>query len=158
MTKLLAVDMGLKTGLALFNHQGHLVWYRSQHYPSAGLLKKAVYGIFKETPGISRLVIEGGGPLAEIWIKQAAKRQISILQISAETWRSKILFQREQRTGSQAKIHADKLAREVIDWSGAKQPTSLRHDAAEAILAGFWAVIEAGWTKDLPPSFNRIPK
>lgn len=156
MTRLLAVDTGLKTGLALFNGKGRLVWYRSQHYPSAGLLKKAVYGIFKESPEISRLVIEGGGPLADIWIRQAAKHQVSILQISAETWRAKLLFQREQRTGSQAKIHADKLARAVIDWSGAKQPTSLQHDAAEAILAGFWAVIQAGWIEDLPRSFKRI--
>ena len=35
---------------------------------------------------------------------------------------------------------ADGLAREIIEEHGAKRPTSLRHDAAEAILVGYWAV------------------
>lgn len=151
---LLAVDMGLRTGLALFNREGRLTWYRSQHYGSARSLKSAVYGIFKENPGIAILVIEGGGPLADIWMKEAGRRQVRILQMSAEDWRKALLLPREQKSGIQAKSHAQTLARKIIDWSGARRPTSLRHDAAEAILAGMWGAMEAGWITDMP---NGLP-
>ena len=150
MAFLLSVDLGLKTGLALYGRDGRLIWYRSQNYASARRLKSAVYGIFNETSEISRLVIEGGGRLADIWIKEADRRGIRVIQISAETWREKFLYHREQRNGPQAKRNAGILARKVIKWSGAKRPTSLRHDAAEAILAGLWGVIDAGWLKDIP--------
>ena len=42
------------------------------------------------------------------------------------------------------------LARQVIEWSGARRPTSLRHDAAEAILVGLWAVLQEGWLDHSP--------
>ncbi|MCG8686264.1 MAG: hypothetical protein MI892_15405 [Desulfobacterales bacterium] len=150
MSFLLSVDAGLKTGLALFGRDGRLIWYRSQHYASLNRLKPAVYKIFNNTPQISILVIEGGGSVADIWVKEADRRNIALYQISAETWRKKLLLQREQRTGSQAKKHAGVLAKKVIEWSGAKRPTSLRHDAAEAILSGLWGVLKAGWIKELP--------
>jgi hypothetical protein len=44
-----------------------------------------------------------------------------------------------RRSGEDAKAAAEKLARDLIERSGAKRPTSLRHDAAEAILVGVWA-------------------
>ncbi|WDP89912.1 MAG: hypothetical protein HUN04_09400 [Desulfobacter sp.] len=150
MSYLLSVDLGLRTGLALYGRDGRLIWYRSQNYASVKRLKPAVYGIFKETPGISDLVIEGGGRLAEIWIKEANRRGIRLHQISAETWRRTFLYHREQQTGKSAKRNAGILAKHVIEWSGAKRPTSLRHDAAEAILAGLWGVIDAGWLPEFP--------
>jgi hypothetical protein len=42
------------------------------------------------------------------------------------------------------------MARKVIDWSGARRPTSLRHDAAEAILVGLWGGLQVGWLRELP--------
>jgi hypothetical protein len=50
---------------------------------------------------------------------------------------------------------AAQLARNVIEWSGARRPTSLRHDAAEAILIGLWGVLSAGWLRALPPAILR---
>jgi len=38
----------------------------------------------------------------------------------------------------------------VIAWSHKAQPAALRHDTAEAILAGLWGVLEVGWLKKLP--------
>ena len=154
MSFLLSVDLGLRTGLALYGRDGRLIWYRSQNYSSVKRLKAAVFGIFNENPDISRLVIEGGGTLAEIWSREAVRRDIPLVQISAETWREKLLFPRQQRSGGQAKKNAEALARIVIEWSGAKRPTSLRHDAAEAILAGLWGVLEIGWLTDLPESMK----
>jgi len=56
-----------------------------------------------------------------------------------EEWRASLLPPWARRTGEDAKAAAEELARKVIERSGAKRPTSLRHDAAEAILVGVWA-------------------
>ena len=140
--KLLAVDCGLKTGLALYTLSGQLLWYRSQNFGTRGRLKKAAWSMLQEIEGVSHLVIEGGGPLAEVWFKAGARRQLTVRQIQAEQWRKELLLPRQQRTGKQAKQVADELAREIIDQSGATRPTSLRHDAAEAILVGKWFLLE----------------
>ena len=151
MRFLLAVDLGLKTGLALYGEDGKLRWYRSKNFGTAARLKRAVYGILKEIPGLAMLVIEGGGGLAEIWEHEAQKQGIAVRRIMAEDWRKTILFSREQRTGSMAKERAAQLADAVIAWSGLRRPTAPRHDAAEAILIGLWGVIEQGWLGGLPP-------
>jgi hypothetical protein len=101
--------------------------------------------------GVSHLAIEGGGSLADAWADAASAHDIGVCWVSAETWRQAFLYPREQRTGAAAKRTADELARRVIEWSGARRPTSLRHDAAEAILIGLWAVLELGWLPSLPP-------
>jgi hypothetical protein len=155
MPSLLAVDLGLRTGLALYDADGKLRWYRSQNYGSSPRLRRAVPGIFQTTPGITNLVIEGGGPLARIWEREADRRAIDVLRIAAEAWREQLLYTREQRTGSQAKGVADHLARRIIRWSGATRPTSLRHDAAEAILIGFWGVMQLGWLQRIPDELRR---
>ena len=155
MAELLAVDMGLRTGLALFGDDGRLRWYRSQNFGSPARLKRGAYGVLKDIPDLAWLVIEGGGPLAETWSREAERRNIQVLRTDAGRWRQVLLHAREQRSGAQAKEHADVLAREVIAWSGAKKPTSLRHDAAEAILAGLWGVLQVGWLDELPPLTGR---
>jgi hypothetical protein len=80
--------------------------------------------------------------------------------VSAEEWRSTFLLSRDQRSGEQAKRMADGIARRVVDWSEAPRPTSLRHDAAEAILIGLWGVIDVGWLPALPAALglSALPK
>jgi hypothetical protein len=155
MSFLLAVDLGLRTGLALYGDDGRLRWYRSQNFGSAPRLRRAAHGILTDTWGLERLVLEGGGRLADIWMKEAARKGIEVRRIAAEVWRTQLLYVREQRTGQQAKSNADELARRIIDWSGAAKPTSLRHDAAEAILVGFWGVLDAGWLEQVPLELRR---
>jgi hypothetical protein len=74
--------------------------------------------------------------------------------VSAEEWRSVFLLSRDQRSGDQAKRMADGIARRVVEWSNAPRPTSLRHDAAEAILIGLWGVIDAGWLPAVPAALG----
>lgn len=150
MATLLAVDLGLRAGLALYGDDGRLRWYRSQNFGALSRLRRAAYNLLHEPSDLQWLVIEGGGPLAEIWQKEATRRGIQVIQTSAETWRQQLLYPRQQRTGVDAKQHADRLARSIIDWSGAPRPTSLRHDAAEAILIGLWGVMQVGWLIDVP--------
>lgn len=152
---LLAVDLGLRTGLALYGADGRLQWYRSQNFGSNARLKRGAFGVLKKLSGVEHLVLEGGGTLAELWAKEGERRGLRVRVVDAETWRRALLYPRERRSGEEAKAAADTLARRVIEWSGAARPTSLRHDAAEAILVGLWGVIRAGWLEGIPIALGR---
>jgi hypothetical protein len=137
--RLLAVDLGLRCGWATFDPEGRLVAYGSRHYGTRTMLRKAIPRILDDHPRLALLVIEGGGDLFVPWHKEAERRGIAVQQVMGEEWRRRILLPRQQTSGKDAKAAADGAAREVIERSGAKRPTSLRHDAAEAILVGAWA-------------------
>lgn len=154
MAELLAVDLGLRTGLALFGADARLVWYRSQHFGTRAALRRGVHGLLDTLPDLQRLVMEGGGPIAEIWTREADRRGIAVLRIAAEDWRARLLDTGSSKRRDNPKHGADALARRVIDWSGAARPTSLRHDAAEAILIGLFGLLEAGWLNPLPESLR----
>jgi len=147
---LLAVDLGLRIGLALYGHDGRLRWYRSHNFGNTTRMRRGVATILSEIPNLHYLVLEGSGPYAAIWRKEAEQRAIQVLQLSAEAWRAELLLDRQQRSGRSAKEHAERLARMVIRWSAAPTPTSLRHDAAEAILVGLWALLRIGWLTQNP--------
>ncbi len=151
---LLAVDLGLRAGLALYGRDGRLRWYRSSNFGSPGRLKKGAYAVVRDIPTLRRLYVEGDRAMGEVWGKAAAKGGAVTRLVSAEIWREVLLHDRERRRGTDAKRHADRLARTVIEWSGAPRPTSLRHDAAEAILVGLYGVLDAGWLEKVPPGFR----
>ena len=150
MAALLAVDVGVRTGLACFGEDGRLRWYRSHNFGNAARLRRALPALLDDPPDLARLLLEGGGPIADSWAREGDARFLEVQRVSAEEWRSLFLLPREQRSGAQAKQVAARLARRVIDWSGARRPTSLTHDAAEAILIGLWGVLSAGWLRALP--------
>ena len=152
---LLAVDLGLKTGLALYGADHRLVWYRSHNFGTAERLKRGVPGILEMIPDLTVIVVEGGGNLAMIWEREAQRRGLTLVRISAESWRQPLLYLREQRSGADAKKHAGEMARKVIAWSQLPRPTSLRHDAAEAIMAGLWGLLHIGWLEALPRELQR---
>lgn len=148
--RLLAVDLGLRTGLAVFGRDGKLIWYRSRNYGNKTRLRKAARSVIKEAGELNVVAIEGGGDIALPWVHEIERQGLELIQVQAESWRKDLLLSRHQRNGLQAKKHADTLARKIIAWSGAKKPTSLRHDAAEAICFGLWAVREKGWLARFP--------
>jgi hypothetical protein len=150
MASLLAVDLGLRTGLAMFGSDARLAWYRSQHYATRTSLRRGVHGLLDASPDVSHLVLEGGGPIADIWVRDAERRSLSVRQIAAEDWRGRFFDPKEQRGRDRSKLTADVLARRIIEWSVAPRPTSLRHDAAEAIVIGFWGILEVGWLEKVP--------
>ena len=150
MATLLAVDLGLRAGFALYGDDGRLRWYRSQNFGAQSRMRQATHSLLHDLPDLQWVVLEGGGSLADLWRKAAEPRAIGVIQTSAEVWRQQLLYPRQQRSGADAKQHADQLARRIIDWSGAPRPTSLRHDAAEAILIGLWGVLQVGWLADVP--------
>ncbi len=149
------MDLGLRSGMAFFGEDGRLRWYRSQNFGSQTRLKRAVPSVLQSAGPLAWLVLEGGGPIADVWEREAARRALPVLRVAAQDWRAVLLYAREQRSGSDAKDAADGLARRVIEWSGAPRPTSLRHDAAEAILLGLWGAKEVGWLTQIPPEVRR---
>lgn len=150
MAALLAVDLGIRAGLACYGLDGRLQAYRSRNFGSASRLRRAVPAVLDEHPTLDVIVLEGGGPLATIWSHEAGRRQVKVLRIGAEQWRSCLLYPRQQQNRDQAKLSAREAACRVIAWSAAPKPTSLRHDAAEAILIGLWGVLQEGWLSELP--------
>ena len=151
----MAVDLGLRTGLALYGRSGRLLWYRSKNFGSKDRLRRGVHGVLAGIPNLGWLVLEGDRSLAEIWKQGTRGRNVSVRCISAEVWRGKLLYPREQSSGPKAKQSAEQMAREIIAWSGAPRPTALRHDAAEAILIGLWGVLDLGWLKRSPPQIRK---
>ncbi|MBE0641865.1 MAG: hypothetical protein IH599_07505 [Bacteroidales bacterium] len=144
---ILAVDLGVKTGMAWFSRAPALLWYGSRNFGNAQRLKRAIPGILSHWPETDYLVMEGGGALATLWEKAAMDRGIKVIQITAEDWRRDLLIHREQRSGLQAKQVAIQRAVEVIRQLHGPMPlTPLQDDTAEAILAGWWAVRRLGWT------------
>ncbi len=87
MGSLFAVDLGLKTGLALYGQDGKLRWYRSKNFGTAARLKRGVITLLNSIPDISLLVLEGGGSLATIWEREAKRITIPVKRIAAEDWR-----------------------------------------------------------------------
>lgn len=88
MAALLAVDVGVRTGIALYGGDGRLRWYRSHNLGSANRLKRALPTL-------------------------------------------------------------------IGDGTGVTHATSLRHDAAEAILVGLWGALDLGWLTAIPPGLRR---
>lgn len=135
---LLAVDIGMKLGLAWFSEDGHLLRARSTRFPNRATLKRALPAIWTEMPEVTHVVLEGGGDLAEIWRKSAWKHGLSTETITAEEWRQEVLTPSQMRSGKQAKAIAEELALKIARKSEIPPKTELGNDTSEAILFGFW--------------------
>ncbi|PID92936.1 MAG: hypothetical protein CSA95_09055 [Bacteroidetes bacterium] len=137
---ILAVDLGVKTGMALFNSSGEPQWVRSRNFGNLARLKRAIPHLLHELPSSSIIVIEGGGIIAKAWEEEAKKQHFNIIKIHAATWRNDLLYQRQQRKGTEAKKNALRLALQILRKSGIPAPKSLTDDAAEAFLIGYWFI------------------
>ena len=140
--KLLAVDAGLHCGYAMFDlSSAELLWYRSHNYGMQARLRRGAATLIDQELPIAAIVIEGGGTVAEPWIKTAQYNRIPVFQIHAAQWRTDVLHAREQRSGAQAKKAAQQHAQaRMTHAKTGYHYNQVRHDAAEAILIGEWAL------------------
>lgn len=152
--QLVAVDLGLRTGVAIYAGDGTLLRYRSHNYGNRSRLRRGAASALGDVGDLRWLVVEGDAALARIWVRGAQRRGAVWTSVTAEQWRATLLHPSQQRSGVEAKQHADRLARLVIAWSGAARPTSLRHDAAEAILAGLWGCLHYGLLDTVPQALS----
>lgn len=142
---LLAIDLGIRAGFAWFAADGALGWFRSRNAGSVPRFRAMVRHEIHTCAALSHIYIEGGGPLATAAEKAASREVLIVQRIAAEQWRAELLPRVNLHEGRNAKTSAVRLARAVIDASALPQPKTLRHDAAEAILIGVWAVRSLGW-------------
>ena len=134
----LAIDVGMKAGLAWFDADGELIRARSTRFANRTVLRKALPSIWAELPGVTQLVLEGQGEIADIFRKSAERASIPVQQFSAEDWRKDMLLPRQQRSGKQAKAHAEAIALQIARECGKPPKCAYDDDAAEAILFGLW--------------------
>lgn len=154
-SRFVGIDLGLATGIAVYNRDGRLESVRSRRFQSKDALRAAAGAILDGIEHVHSVIVEGGGDLAEAWQRAAAHRGIHLRLVHAGEWRARFLYEREHRSGADAKTHAVRIAAQVVEWSGTKGVTAaIGHDAAEAILVGLHGVVEAGWLAE-PPRFRR---
>ena len=154
MQFLLSVDLGIKTGFAMFNSDGRLMWYHSQNFGNKVRLRKAIPQILIQDETISYLVMEGGGPLRKLWDAQLERKNIEVIHIMAENWRKELLLDREQRKGKLAKEKAMMYALKVVEQLSDKKTGTLNINAAESILIGLWCMQKLGWIKNAASVFR----
>jgi hypothetical protein len=152
--RLVAVDLGLRTGVAVYDGRGRLVRYGSRNFGTRTRLRGGAEAVLRELGRVDVLVVEGDRALGELWMSRAARRGADTLAVTPERWRGRLLHERERRSGREAKVAAGDLARVAIRELGDARPTSLRHDAAEAVLIGLWGCLELGWLDGLPPALD----
>lgn len=154
MDFLLSVDLGVKTGFAMYNSEGRLLWYKSHNFGNKVRLKKAIPWIVNREEGITHLIIEGGGPLRKIWDTFLERKNIEVIHCMAEDWRKDLLLQRERRKAKQAKARALYYAEKVIGKLSDNKLGTLNDNTAEAILIGLWGMKKLNWI-DKPEDFLR---
>ena len=150
---LLAVDLGLKAGLACYSREGRLLWARSTRFGTITRMKKALPSLVSRE--VSVVVTEGDTQLALHWRKVAEHRGAKFISVSPEVWRGELLLARNRRSGAAAKKTAEALAWSLFDAAGLSRPATLGHDAAEAILIGLWAVLDLEWLAAPPTEFGQ---
>lgn len=143
---LLAVDLGLNTAWSVWDAEGHLCRFESRRFPNRTKLKSGVPTILRSLPEIEVIVAEGDSRLAKVWFGFRKDWERELVQ--AQQWRPDVLHLRERRSGSAAKERATELATELIKSDRVGHAGKLNHDTAEAILLGYWAVLQRGWRMD----------
>ncbi len=142
MKAILSVDLGIKTGLALFSENANLLWFWSHNFGNRNRLKKGVNNILYKISTkweLSLIVIEGSRDIGKIWRKKGTKLDVPVMYVSPERWRGDILGSRNL-TAKESKRLAGIYARNIIIESGLSPPKLVNLDAAEAILIGYWGV------------------
>jgi len=140
---LLAVDLGLRTAWSVWDVEGNLCRFESRRFSSRSRLKSGVPTILRSLPPIAVLVAEGDARLAKVWFGFNKEWETELVQ--AQIWRRDLLYARQQRSGSSAKGSAIDIAGRIIRTDGCGHPNRINHDTAEAILLGYWAVVNRGW-------------
>ncbi len=135
---LLAIDVGMKAGFAWFDENGTLIRARSTRFAKRMTLKRALPSILAEIEGVSEVVLEGQGEIADIFRKGIQRASLPVLQFSAEEWREDMLLPRERRSGQQAKAVAEAMALKIAHDCGNPPKCAYDDDAAEAVLFGLW--------------------
>lgn len=166
---LLAVDLGLRTGLSLYNDEGRLLRFDNFHFESSDQLLDAAKSVLSswedavnemENSGrswkISKIAIEGGDPpLRDAW-HEAATGERAVLHVRPEEWRADLLLTKEKLDGEKAKSASRLIARQIVsDYSNCDFDGKFQTDMAESILLGLHVARRLGWIATRDPPVRR---
>jgi predicted phosphodiesterase len=167
---LLAVDLGLKSGLSLFNCHGNLVRYEQFVFKRGSLTAEFTELIKQweadvpndenflmdesigENPWkVTHIAVEGEDvDILKAWASAAP--DLSITRISPQEWRSEMLLSKEKLSGADSKAAARLIARQVVADYGTmgQHEGKFKTDAAEAVVMGLYTCRKLGWISREP--------
>jgi hypothetical protein len=148
---LLAVDLGLRTGLCLFDSAGKLLRHDDRQFASVDDLEQgasAILSLWGEEAGlrISHVAIEGSDPdLFLAWSKAIGDRRI--LRVPPEDWRRDLLTPKDCECWKSSKEASRVAARSIIERFGTNGLDRVDYttDCAEALLLGVHVAQRLGW-------------
>lgn len=166
---LVAVDLGFRTGLALYSEHGHLLEYEHAIYESiedleAGCLKmiaewESKYQHYNsEQYHITKVAIEGADvALRGLW-KYIAEDILHcpLLLVKPEEWRADLLLAKERASGEAAKEASRLIARQLVaEYGGRLHKGKFPTDVAEAVLLGYHVSRRLEWIPRKEPGVRR---
>lgn len=157
---MLAVDLGLKSGAALYNKEGQLLRYEQFLFNKDKIgeeIKTIVQGwesdmqeneaTDSEKPwSVTKIAVEGGD-VAILHAWESATKDVSITRVSPEEWRFHLLNEKERISGASSKAAARLIARQVVSDFGvmSNHQGKFKTDVAEAVVLGFYVCKQLGW-------------
>jgi predicted phosphodiesterase len=149
--RLLAVDLGLRTGAALFDEDGKLLRLDSCRFVDPEGLEQGLEDLIIKSC-VTHVVIEGEDrKLYNIW-KNAIEKlpgDVKMARVVADDWRHDFLLKKEQKFAHKAKEAASLIAKQFLAGTD-YETVKLSVDAHEAVLIGHYSLRVLGWA-DLPP-------
>ena len=172
---LLAIDLGLCSGISLFSADGLLLRYEQFKFSdqtelfevAPRLLKKWEMDFARVNLGhgsspqnksgkIAYVAIEGGDvPLWDAWksavvaMRPNGSSPPQLLSISPREWRSELLSKKERQSGFASKEASRLIARQVVEDYGimGAHSGSFSTDVAESVLVGLHVARRLGWIR-----------
>ena len=170
---LLAIKLGLRCGAALFDDTGRLLRHEQILFLNLEDLcervpqllhrweddaNSCIAQISEETSktfSLSYLAIEGGGDILDAWefsIDKIGKKDIQLVNVRPEEWRTYLLTQKERRTKQSCTEATQFLARQLVAEFGmmGNHKGKLKTESAESVAMGFYMVRNLGWIQREP--------
>ena len=166
---LVAVDLGLRTGLALYSDDGRLLEYEHAIFESEEGLQASCVKLMADWEAkyqshgdksyhITHVAIEGADvALRSVWrsiVEDVLHCQM--LLVKPEEWRSDLLLAKEQTSGEAAKEASRLIARQLVaDYGGMLHEGKFPTDVAEAVLLGYHVSRRLAWIPRKEPCIRR---
>jgi hypothetical protein len=124
---LLSVDLGLRSGFALYNSTGHLISFAHHRFDTLQNLEASVLvelSSLSKVYNLNHFVLEGDAVYGSIWtsaINQFAadyEKNAVIIYIAPAEWRDRLLTSKERKSGKDAKCASRLISRQIMWRSG----------------------------------------
>lgn len=124
---LLSVDLGLRSGFALYNSTGQLISFAHHRFDTLLNLKTSILvelSSLSKIYNLNHFVLEGDAVFGSIWtsaINQFAaenEKNVVIIYIAPAEWRDRLLTSRERKSGKDAKCASRLISRQIMWRSG----------------------------------------